>query len=111
VKYLPDVKALIALGFLEHSLRSRVARWVRGLARGRDTQLINCPFSEPGFIRVLSQAPQCGFADDHDAGQLPGWVKTAKQTTNGHLAELARAHGAIPATLDERIPGAFVIQE
>jgi hypothetical protein len=37
------------------------------------------------------------------------WVKTVKQTTDGHLAQLAKANGAILATLDRGIPGAFHI--
>jgi hypothetical protein len=37
------------------------------------------------------------------------WVKTVKQTTDGHLAQLAKANGAILATLDRGIPGAFQI--
>lgn len=49
------------------------------------------------------------MADHHDVSWLPSWAKAARQTTDGHLAELARAHGAVLATLDERIPGAFVI--
>ena len=83
-------------------------------------------------MRVLSQAPQYGLtvalsktmlarlkkqetvpfefiADDHDISRLPGWAKTGRQTTDGHLAELAGAHGAVLATLDERMPSAFVI--
>jgi len=76
------------------------------------------------------QAPQCGLTvsqardlllrlkatrilkfipDDHDISRLPAWVKTAKQTTDGHLAQLAKAKGAILATLDRRIPRAFQI--
>jgi hypothetical protein len=47
--------------------------------------------------------------DDHDISRLPSWVKTGRQTTDGHLAELARAHDSVLATLDERIPSAFVI--
>ena len=49
------------------------------------------------------------FADDHDIARLPSWVKMWRQTTDGHLAELARAHDSALATLDERIPSAFVI--
>ena len=83
-------------------------------------------------MRVLSQAPQYGLtvtqsktllarlkaqrrvpfrfiSDDHDISRLPAWVKTGRQTTDGHLAELARAHDSVLATLDERIPSAFVI--
>ena len=47
--------------------------------------------------------------DDHDVSHIPAWVKTAKQTTDGHLVQLAKAKSAILATLDERIPGAFLI--
>ena len=49
------------------------------------------------------------LADDNDVSKLPPWVKSSKQTTDGHLAELAKAHGCTLATLDENIPGTFVI--
>jgi len=49
------------------------------------------------------------FADAQDISHLSGWVKTSGQTTDGHLVQLPIAHGAALATLDERIPGAFVI--
>ncbi len=88
--------------------------------------------SRLGFVRVLSQAPHYGLtvaqsralllrlkkqgmvpfgfiADDHDISRLPHWVKSGRQTTDGHLAELAKAHDCALATLDERIPSAFVI--
>ncbi len=51
------------------------------------------------------------LSDDRGADRLPSWVKTAKQTTDGHLADLARSHGSVLATLDRKIPGAFVIPE
>jgi hypothetical protein len=47
--------------------------------------------------------------DDRDISHLPAWVKTSKQTTDGHLLQLAAANGAVLATLDERIPGAYLI--
>ncbi|HWC18377.1 MAG TPA: hypothetical protein VG498_15250, partial [Terriglobales bacterium] len=49
--------------------------------------------------------------DDHDISHLPPWVKTAKQTRDGHLAKLANANGAILATLDAKIPGVYVIPD
>ena len=49
------------------------------------------------------------IADDQDIYRLPPWVKSGRQTTDGHLAELAKAHDSVLATLDERIPSAFVI--
>jgi predicted nucleic acid-binding protein len=95
-------------------------------------ELATCSITELGFVRVLAQAPQYGFtiahartlllrlkagntlnftfiSDDHDISHMPTWVKTAKQTTDGHLAQLAKVKGAILATLDGRIPGAFLI--
>jgi len=51
------------------------------------------------------------LADDHDLSYLATWVKTPKQITHGHLAELARAHSGALATLDVRIPGAYLIPE
>jgi len=129
---LLDVNALVALGFLEHEFHARMAAWVRAsLAKGT-FELATCSITELGFVRVLTQAPQYGFTvlqardlllrlksaniltfrflpDDHDISRLPAWVKTAKQTTDGHLSQLARAKGAILATLDRRIPGALLI--
>jgi len=130
MKYLLDVNALVALGFLQHEFHERVAAWVRtSIAKGT-VELATCSITELGFVRVLVQAPQFGFAvsqardlllrlkaagvmtfipDNHDISHLPAWVKTAKQTTDGHLAQLAKANGAILATLDSRVPRAFQI--
>jgi uncharacterized protein len=132
MKYLLDVNVLVAFGFLQHEFHERVARWVQTLAVKGIPELLTCSITELGFVRVLAQAPQYGFtpfhsrtlllrlkaetalkftfiADDHDVTHLPRWVKTAKQTTDGHLAQLAKAHGAVLATLDAKIPKAFLI--
>jgi uncharacterized protein len=132
VRYLLDVNALVALGFLEHEFHERVAQWVRSLGKGTRYEILTCPITELGFVRVLSQAPQYGLTvvqsktllvrlkkqgavpfefitDDHDISRLPAWAKTGRQTTDGHLAELARAHNAVLATLDARIPSVFFI--
>ena len=130
--YLLDVNALVALGFLQHEFHERVAAWVRGLIARGNAELATCSITELGFLRVLAQAPQYGLGvsqardllmklkaakvmkftfipDDHDISRLPVWVKTAKQTTDGHLSQLARARGAILATLDRQIPQSFLI--
>ena len=130
--YLLDVNALVALGFLQHEFHRRVAGWVHSLASDAVPQLATCAITELGFVRVLAQAPQYGLTisqarnlllrlkaadrlqftfieDAHDISQLPAWVKTPKQLTDGHLAQLARANRAMLATLDGRIPGAFLI--
>jgi predicted nucleic acid-binding protein len=132
VRYLLDVNALVALGFHQHEFHMRTASWVRGLAAKAAPELATCALTELGFVRVLSQAPQYGFtiaqtrklllrlkasetvrftfiADDHDVSRLPAWVKTARQTTDGHLWQLAKDNAAILATLDKGIPGAFLI--
>jgi uncharacterized protein len=132
MKYLLDVNVLVALGFLQHEFHERVASWVRTLASRGIPELATCSITELGFVRVLAQAPQYGFTiahartlllrlkrgnslrftfipDDHDVSHIPAWVKTAKQITDGHLVQLAKAKNAILATLDERIPGAFLI--
>jgi predicted nucleic acid-binding protein len=132
MKYLLDVNALVALGFLQHEFHERVAVWVRTRASKGVLELATCSITELGFVRVLASAPQYGFsvaharalllrlktgslmkftfiADDHDVSHIPAWVKTAKQTTDGHLVQLAKAKGAILATLDGRIPRAFLM--
>jgi len=130
--FLLDVNALVALGFLQHEFHQRVAGWVHAMALKAVPELATCAITELGFVRVLAQAPQYGLAisqarnlllrlkaadtlkftfiqDTHDISHLPGWVKTPKQITDGHLAQLAKANSAILATLDGRIPGAFLI--
>ena len=128
--HLLDANALLALGFREHEFHDRVARWVNTL--GEDDELASSPITELAFVRVLAQVPQYHvtieqartllaklktararrfvfLADDRGIEHLPRWVKTARQTTDGHLSELAKHHGAVLATTDERIPGALLI--
>lgn len=127
--FLLDVNALVALGFLQHEFHARTVGWLRA---ARLPQLATCSITELGFVRVLSQAAAYGFTvvqaraallhfkkgsarplvfitDAHDVSHLPAWVKYPKQITDGHLAALAKANGAVLATLDEKIPGAFLI--
>jgi len=128
--YLLDVNALVALGFINHEFHSRVADWIQ--AKSSPPQLASCPITELGFLRVLAQAPAYGFTvaqarslllrlkhaptcplafipDGHDVSYLPGWVKAPKQITDGHLSDLAKANGALLATLDENTPGSYLI--
>jgi hypothetical protein len=87
------------------------------------------PIAELGFIRIvahpayrrtvtaardvfldLKSAKTVNFTflpDDLDASELPRWVSTAKQTTDGYLLQLAGANGIQVATLDERFPEGF----
>jgi uncharacterized protein len=130
--YLLDVNTLVALGVLEHEFHNRAAQWVQSLASNGIPELATCSITELGYIRVLLQAPQYNFtisearalllriksagglkftflADDHDLSHMPTWVKSAKQTTDGHLVQLAKAKGGVLATMDRNIPGAFQI--
>jgi uncharacterized protein len=132
MKYLLDVNVLIALCVREHEFHERVASWMNKSARIGRSELITCAVTEMGFLRTLAQAEPYGFTieqgkdllsklkssnefhfsflpDDQEMTLLPRWVKGPKQITDGHLLELAKAHGAEMATLDERIPEAFVI--
>jgi uncharacterized protein len=132
MKYLLDVNALVALGFLQHEFHGRAANWVHKLAKRGIPEFATCSITELGFVRVLVQAPQYGFTvahardlllqlksanslnftfipDNHDVSHLPAWVKSAKQITDGHLAQLAKANSAVLSTLDTRIPGAYLI--
>jgi len=127
--YLLDVNALVALGFMNHEFHHRVASWVQS---HDSPNLASCSITELGFVRVLAQAPAYGFTvaqartlllrlkqarasrltfipDEHDVSHLPGWVRAPKQITDGHLVKLASANGAVLATLDENIPGSYLI--
>jgi predicted nucleic acid-binding protein len=128
MKYLFDVNALVALGFLEHEFHPRVARWVSTST----PSIATCAITELGFARVLAQALNYGLTvhdarkllqrlkavdalqftflpDAHDVTHLPTWVKTPRQLTDGHLLQLAKAHSMALATLDKKIPGAYLI--
>lgn len=129
--YLLDVNALVALGVGSHEFHDRISLWLRA---HNFPALATCSITELGFVRILAQASAYGLTipqartlllrikqaetsqfifikDDHDISHLPSWVKTPKQTTDGHLAKLAAANGAALATFDKRIPGAYVIPD
>lgn len=128
MKYLLDVNALVALGFAQHEFHERINDW---LEAEHYPSLLSCSITELGFVRILSQAASYqltvaqarnalmaikrtdrlsfGFLeDDQDISHLPTWVRTAKQTTDGHLLQLAKTAGAILATFDSRIPGYLI---
>ncbi len=132
--YLLDVNSLLALGVIHHEFHSRVTAWLARLTAKGIPDLATCSITELGFVRVLSQAQQYSFSvvqarelllqlkatrsircsfipDGNDISCLPKWVRNPKQTTDGHLMELARANSAQFATLDEKIPGSFLIPQ
>lgn len=132
MRYLLDVNVLVALGITRHQFRDRVRTWLASLTDQGTPQLATCSITELGFLRVVSQVPAYNvtldqaktllaklkesdaydfafLVDGDDVSKLPRWVKLAKHTTDGHLAELARSNRAVLATLDENIPDAFLI--
>jgi uncharacterized protein len=129
MRYLLDVNALIAYGFRQHSFHDKVGAWIRSRKGDR---FLTCSITELGFVRVLGNVRAYGIdavqarsllmelkawkslplefiPDGNDISFLPKWVKNPAQTTDGHLLQLAIAHGAALATLDEDIPGAILI--
>lgn len=129
MRYLLDVSALIAYGFRRHDFHDRVGAWIRSRKVDR---FLTCSITELGFVRVLGNIRTYGMdvahaksmlqelkawkafplefiSDENDISFLPNWVKSPAQTTDGHLVQLAIAKDAILATLDEGIPGAFLI--
>ena len=129
MRYLLDVNALVALGIFHHGFHDRVNAWITSQ---EGAHWLTCSITELGFVRVSAQTPDYGFTvqqaralllslkansrlaltllpDGNDISSLPAWVKTPKQTTDGHLVQLANANGAVLATLDKGIPGAFLI--
>lgn len=131
------MNALVALSILQHEFHSRTANWIRALTSAQpsselSSELLTCSITELGFVRVLAQVSQYGLtlgqaqslllqvktqsivrfrfiSDGHDVSKLPRWVKIPKQLADGHLAALAKAHGGVLATLDTKIPRAFLI--
>jgi len=129
VRYLLDVNALIAFGVTQHQFHRRVVDWIRS---ERGSTFLMCSVTEIGFVRVVASVAMYGLTvaqakalllgmkpnaaqpltflpDANDISALPAWVKIPAQTTDGHLVQLASANGAVLATLDEGIPGAFQI--
>ena len=129
MKYLLDVNASIAYGFRQHDRHEHVARWMQSSS---SDQFLTCSITELGFVRVLGNVRAYGMDvmrardlllelkraialplefiyDTRDVSSLPDWVQAPGQTTDGHLLELAKAHGAVLATLGKSIPGAFLV--
>jgi uncharacterized protein len=129
MRYLLDVNALVAFGITQHQFHERVVDWM-WLERG--STFLTSSVTEIGFVRVVANVamydlnvleakglllgmkgnearPLSFLEDGNDISALPAWVKTPKQTTDGHLVQLAIANDAVLATLDEGIPGAYLI--
>jgi predicted nucleic acid-binding protein len=131
MKHLLDANVLLALGLSDHSLHARVVEWLQRESRNGPKDVATCAITELAFVRILTQTVYgysveeakgalrqlkgigdldfVFFPDDESAAHLPVWVLRPHQVTDGHLVALAKRHGAVLATLDEKIPGAFVV--
>jgi predicted nucleic acid-binding protein len=132
VKYLLDVNLLVALGHTGHIHHGRASAWLVSLKQEADG-LGTCAITELGFVRVSVQAglqmevasartaiarmkktspvPFEFLADSIGVDRLPAYVRKPADVTDGHLLELAKSIGVQLATLDDRIPGAFVVPD
>jgi uncharacterized protein len=130
MKWLLDVNALVALAYQGHADHPRVIKWFASLVN-TGASLGTCAITEIGFVRVSmhagfekiapdavetlrglkasSRIPFHLLPDALGAENLPSYVLGARQVTDGHLLELARQASWQLATLDNGIPGAFVI--
>jgi predicted nucleic acid-binding protein len=130
MRYLLDVNTLVALGHTLHVHHERAGRWLQSVLPAAEN-LASCAITELGFVRVSVQsglqpdvsaarlalarlkasspAPFVLCPDDLGADRLPKYVNKPAELTDGHLLELARAHGAQLVTLDCKIPGALLI--
>lgn len=130
MKYLLDVNTLIALGHTLHGHHARAEKWLKSVVPTAEI-IATCAITELGFVRISVQSglqpdvnaatvalarlkasspvPTRLWPDDLGADRLPKYVKKPAELTDGHLLELARAHGAQLVTLDGKIPGALLI--
>jgi hypothetical protein len=63
------------------------------------------------LLALQGTLPFVFFRDGLSTKDLPAWVTKSKQTTDGHLLQLASAYAATFATLDTGIPGSLLIPE
>ena len=132
MKFLLDVNVLVAWGWANHTGHDQVTQWLSRMKQTSGNFFLTSAIPELGFVRVsghrsvgLISPEEAGrvlsgmlqtlgqqhvfLPDDQSATQWPAWCQTANHTTDAHLLVLAQAHGAELATLDQGIPGAYLI--
>lgn len=133
MNYLLDVNILVAWGWADHTDHKKVARWIAKEHKKKKSLLLTSAIPELGFVRISVQRSQGEITpqeathvlqgmlhvlgkqhhflpDDLQVDHWPKWCLTATRTTDAHLFSLAEKHGALLATLDQDIPGAFVVE-
>jgi predicted nucleic acid-binding protein len=133
MNYLLDVNVLVAWGWSDHVEHRRAASWIQSIKKKRSDRLLTSAIPELGFVRVSCQraggrlelddaiiclaalvknlGPKHSFLSDDLSSTvaLPSWCNGPSRSTDAHLLSLADRHGAVLATLDAGIPGAFLI--
>ena len=133
MRYLLDVNVLVAWGWSDHSEHRRAGAWIGAMINKRGAILCTSAIPQLGFVRVSVQRSggrlTVGEAAETLAGMLkslgkrhkfiaddlesvvlwPDWCHSASRTTDAHLVSIAARHEMHLATLDEGIPGAFLI--
>ena len=131
--YLLDVNVLVAWGWSDHGDHRRAAKWIGRMMGSGDVTLVTSAIPQLGFVRVSVQrtggripvtaaaevlsglletlgSRHLFLADDQPSlAAWQDWCISSAKTTDAHLAKLAERHGFQLATLDEGIPGAFLI--
>ena len=131
--YLLDVNVLVAWGWSDHSEHYRAASWIGSMVAKRNVGLFSSAIPELGFVRVsvqrtsgrlsveeaaetlsgmlksLGNQHQFLVDDQSSASEWPPWCQAASRTTDAHLLRLALGNGVSLATLDEGVPGAYLI--
>ncbi len=116
MKHLLDVNVLLAAIWVKHAQHAQVKAWLE------DKEVVICPISELGFIRISTNKRAFGFAMndvrqgvqkfavDMKADRIPDDLpaldsrpRTSDQVTDHYLADLAAKHGFKLATLDEEL--------
>lgn len=133
MRFLLDVNVLVAWGWSDHVEHPRAAAWIGAMMANPAATLASSAIPQLGFVRVSVQRSGglLPVADGKDAlagmletlgqkhaflpddqpstGSWPAWCSSASRTTDAHLQALAESHGFQLATLDEGIPGAFLV--
>ena len=131
--YLLDVNVLVAWGWADHVDHRRAATWIGAVKAKRGVVLMTSAIPELGFVRVSVQrtggrlpVPEAAETlsgmlkslgkshaflpdDQSSAGSWSAWCGAAARTTDAHLADLAKRHGVLLATLDQGISDAYLI--
>ncbi len=99
MKHLLDVNVLLAAIWVKHAQHAQVKAWLE------DKEVVICPISELGFIRISTNKRAFGFAmnDVRQGVALNSHARTSGQVTDHYLADLAAKHGLKLATLDAQL--------